>query len=608
MKFLNPAGLWLLLGIPILIIIYLIKSQHEDRSVSSTYLWKLSARFMKKRLPVQRVQRLFLFILQLLMIIVASLMVARPAISGGEKCEYVAILDASGSMMTKDEDGVTRFDRALDELEKLVDKVGQGHTLSIILASDNPGFLVQDASNVNEVKLALEKAECTYTTCDISAALELTQQACDNANYAEVWFYTDQEHAESSGIEIVNLDSGEWNVSIDTLSSVSYSEGMVFIGNITSFNLDTSVNVGFKINGEIIDAQQIECTANVPTEVRFSVEDLVYYDTAEIYIENDDGLEVDNFYTICQRSTGNYSVLLISQTPLYLEKALQSLRNCEVTVVGSIEEAETLEYTYDLYVYDHLYPNEYPSVGSVLVFGTDGLMPDGITVGSGFEGEMPLSKVKNYQSDIYAELTLDSAVAIRYSELLGDSSWEPVLICDGVPVLMTSKQSNGMQISVASFDLHDTNLPLIPDFMVLMRNLVEYSIPAVLKDTDYTIGENVELTVLPYAEQMYVEHPDGEIEQLSTEGEYCIVKPESIGVYTAVMTSENSGQYVDFFVHFPTEEMTAEDGGALEVHLPDGAELENIPENAMKEIWFWFAAALLLLLLIEWGFYYREQY
>ncbi|MBQ8912233.1 MAG: BatA domain-containing protein, partial [Clostridia bacterium] len=51
MRFLNPAGLWLLLGIPVLIIIYLIKSQHEQRAVSSTYIWKLSERFAQKRLP-----------------------------------------------------------------------------------------------------------------------------------------------------------------------------------------------------------------------------------------------------------------------------------------------------------------------------------------------------------------------------------------------------------------------------------------------------------------------------------------------------------------------------------------------------------------------------
>ena len=53
MSFMNPSGLWLLLGIPVLIILYLIKAQHEDRPVSSTYIWKLSSRFMKKRLPIQ---------------------------------------------------------------------------------------------------------------------------------------------------------------------------------------------------------------------------------------------------------------------------------------------------------------------------------------------------------------------------------------------------------------------------------------------------------------------------------------------------------------------------------------------------------------------------
>ncbi len=608
MKFLNPSGLWLLLGVPVLIIIYLIKSQHEDRSVSSTYLWKLSARFMKKRLPVQRVQKLLLFLLQLLMIIAAALMVARPAIPSGEKREYVAIIDASGSMMISDEDGVTRFERAVDEVEKLGEKVNMGHTVSVILASDNPIFLARSATSVNEIRLALENAECSYTVCDTAAALDLAQQACNDATYAEVYFYTDQPHAESKGVEVVDLNAGEWNVSVGELSSVSYNEGTVFTTTVTSHNLGKLLNVGFKINGEIIDAQQIECPENAPTEVRFNVDDLAYYDTAEVYVEAEDGLDVDNSYTICQRSTGNYSVLLISKSPLYLENALKSLRNCEVAVVGSVEEADAMEDTFDLYVYDHVYPAEYPSVGSVIVFGADGTLPDGLMTGATFDAEEAITKVNSYQSELYQELSLDSAVVVRYTELIGDSKWNTVLACDGVPVLVTTKQSNGMYFSVASFDLHDSNLPLIPDFMVLMRNLVEYSIPAVLKDTDHTIGETVELTVLPYAEQMYVEHPDGEIEQLSTEGEYCLITPDVIGVYTAVMTSGESGQYIDFFVHFPLEEMSVEDGGALEVHLPENADLSDTADDAMSELWFWLAAALLLLLLIEWGVYYREQY
>ena len=63
MSFLNPSGLWLLLGIPVLIVIYLIKAQHEDRPVSSTYIWKLSSKFMKKRLPMQRIRKILMFLL-----------------------------------------------------------------------------------------------------------------------------------------------------------------------------------------------------------------------------------------------------------------------------------------------------------------------------------------------------------------------------------------------------------------------------------------------------------------------------------------------------------------------------------------------------------------
>ena len=108
MKFLNPNGLWLLLGVPILIIIYLIKSRHEEHSVSSTYLWKLSRRFMKKRLPLQRLRRIMLFLLQLCIIILAALMAAKPVVIGSESHDYIVILDASAGMQTKNDKGSRR--------------------------------------------------------------------------------------------------------------------------------------------------------------------------------------------------------------------------------------------------------------------------------------------------------------------------------------------------------------------------------------------------------------------------------------------------------------------------------------------------------------------
>ena len=68
MRFQNPAGLWLLCGIPVLILIWLIRPRHEDRRVSSSYIWRLSDRFMKKRLPFTLLARWLVFLLQLLLV------------------------------------------------------------------------------------------------------------------------------------------------------------------------------------------------------------------------------------------------------------------------------------------------------------------------------------------------------------------------------------------------------------------------------------------------------------------------------------------------------------------------------------------------------------
>ena len=51
MSFLYPLGLLGLIGIPILIIIYIIKTKYTEQTVASTYLWILSERFLKRKNP-----------------------------------------------------------------------------------------------------------------------------------------------------------------------------------------------------------------------------------------------------------------------------------------------------------------------------------------------------------------------------------------------------------------------------------------------------------------------------------------------------------------------------------------------------------------------------
>ena len=136
MSFQNPSGLWLLLGVPVLILIWLIRPQHENRRVSSSYIWRLSDRFMKRRLPLTAFRRWLIFLLQLLLVSGGAFLAARPVLENGGQVDYLVILDASASMRTETEEGVTRYDAAADMIRKLAKEVSDGHTLTLITAGE----------------------------------------------------------------------------------------------------------------------------------------------------------------------------------------------------------------------------------------------------------------------------------------------------------------------------------------------------------------------------------------------------------------------------------------------------------------------------------------
>ena len=603
MNFVNPAGLWALLGVPALIVIYLIKAQHEDRPVSSTYIWKLSSRFMKKRLPLQKIKKFLAFLLQLILVITVAMLASRPAVVNGKRIDYIAIIDGSASMQTVDDQGSTRFEKALEEVSRLAGELDNGHGISVMLAGDSASWLVQEAQNQNEVKMALQNAQCGYGTCDMTKALEMAQTAAQRSNNPQVVFFTDNAYTETNNIQVVDLNQNEWNVAITGVTAAAAEQGTVFIGTLVSHHRAATVTVGLRIDGAIVDARIVSCDADAPATVTFEASSVTSYDTAEIFTEAADALEADNAYVLCREIRRSHNVLLVSQAPFYLESVLQSLGNCQVTVTDTAAQ-ETLT-GYDLYIFDGVYPEEYPQDGSVLVFGTQKL-PEGLFTGSVSKEAQALTMNTREQSELFAGLTLTETVVTNFSPLRGNLTWKTLFLCGEDGVIVTRAMGRGLQFTVASFDLHDSNLPMQKDYVVLMRNLVEYSVPAFLKDTDHVAGTTVELTVMPDAQELYVERPDGSIRSLPSIGSTTSLTVNAVGVYTAVMTTAEGGEYVDFFVHIPAEESRTNTLPALSLELTREAGVQVA--DATSEIWFWLALGMLIFVLLEWGWYYREQY
>src|SRR5690348_15722976 len=135
MAFLTPiALLGALLAIPI-VLLYMLRLRRREVVVSSTFLWQQIVRDNEANTPWQRLRRNLLLLLQLIILALLVLALARPfitvpAVSTGQ---IELLLDASASMNASDmPNGETRFDEAKRQALSIVDTLGQNDTMTII--------------------------------------------------------------------------------------------------------------------------------------------------------------------------------------------------------------------------------------------------------------------------------------------------------------------------------------------------------------------------------------------------------------------------------------------------------------------------------------------
>lgn len=227
MTLLTPLGLLGLIGIVALIIIYIIRPNYQQKFISSTYVWKLSLRYRKKKIPTSKLRNLLLILCQVLFLATAAAILARPNLilqSAIKEPEVVVIIDASASMRAH-LDGEKRFTRAVDEASMLVeDTFEEDGYVSLILADNDPKYLLsqrmrkdsQTAISEQFEALIQEDTQCTYASSDIDGAIELCESVIRENPKAKIYLYTDTDYIYvPEEIELVNVsDINEWNGAI----------------------------------------------------------------------------------------------------------------------------------------------------------------------------------------------------------------------------------------------------------------------------------------------------------------------------------------------------------------------------------------------------------
>lgn len=600
MSFENPAGLWLLLGVPVLIIIWLIRPRHEQRQVSSSYIWQLSDRFMKNRLPLSGMGKRLLFVLQLLMIIGFSLIAARPVLLNGPRICYVAIVDHSASMRMTNADGRTCLDTALDLVQEKAAETEKGHLFSVILAGENARWCVREAESKEAVTAALSRLQAGYSGDSLAQALTMAQQYAQEHPGTRILLYTDQQtRGIAEGVTVISVrDASGWNAALTGMTVTPNAAGRYTVsGTAVSTGRDAVLTIGLRVNGVLRGVQSIDCKNGVPRQAVFLVEGAGRIREAELYMQPGDDLMEDDRFIVCPAEEYPCDTLLVTDEPLYLQGALEALRRGRVTVIGTAEYRD--QTGYQLYIFDRVMPEQLPEEGSVLLIDPDRL-PEGMTRQKKQvtpAGAVMAVNGSRLQGRVLKEMQLREISVSVYQPVLASARWESMLTCAGSPVLLSRLSENGSAVTVLLFDLHDSNLPLLTDLLILLRNCMDLAVPGLTDTAGVVVGDTVPVAPARGQSTLTVTAPDGEEFVYTAAGSLHVSVPGVYHLRSGSMTAAVAAR-------IPAEESVPAVMEAPVVALPDA---ETDAEQAVSGLWALLAGILLILLLAEWRIDSHEQ-
>ena len=625
MTWLAPLGFLGLIGIVALIIIYIIKPNYQKKMVSSTFVWQLSLKYRKKRLPVSRLNNILIFICQVLILTICGLLLARPVIEqekAGDENEKIIIIDASASMRVTDGSD-TRFARAVNQARTLVeDTVENGGVVSIILADTTPEYIVQRSGEdkLDDILAAVDGLlenpdSCSYSSADMNSAVSLTEEVLRYNHEAQVFFYTATEYLEKNGINVIDVskDDVEWNAAILSadakMNDNNHYEITIDVG---CYNRTDKLTVYCEIHGAngkeskiLLQRDEYFDPADEEKVVVFNTDDLdgqpLYsFDYLEVYVSVDDSFVDDNSFFLYGGTKPSIKIQYSSSIPNnYFGGVVRTIREVmkdqwtiEFKELKSGEKAATEGF--DLYIFEHTVPSVMPTDGIVLLVDPYG-SPEG--AGITFGNTTSVSSDSTLATGITHELTkyvdFSRITVAQYTEILSSDGYEELAYYKSQPVILAKNEDNA-KIVVWAFDLNKSSLPLNPDFSFLVYNMFNYFIPSTIDSNTFEIGDTVDLAARGT--------------DLKVEGngfEYTMVdkKTDSItvtrpGTYTVTQTPMSGDELIieNFYVRIPT----AESQITRQVEAIPVADVDSEVRVEFEDLMFYFAIALVSFMSIEW--------
>jgi len=608
----NPGALWLLFLLPLLILLHLVRKKRPTMVVSSLLFWESVVRENSSRLLFRRFRRNLPLLFQLLAVALLILSLADPfALFPQEDKNVVLILDTTASMKAGEREGA-RFEEARRRALAVLADLGKSSRMLVIEAGGKPRL----KSSFIKDRIALRGIIAEYTPTDeagdMSAALitalafareddqivVVTDGAYDNLEVPalkkrDVRFELVGESGRNSGITQFQFRK--------TYDSHEQFEVLITVVNFSRQPIEAHLEL-FMDQSLIFD-QALSLGAVEERDLIFTYSGIIG-ERAEVFLDYDDDLEVDNHAYAVFSSIKEIQVLLVGEDNIFLRSLLESYPKVALTQIKKTEK--NLE-NKGILIFDGVAPL-FPLKGNVVLINTLAVdVPIRLLGRVRAPGELKWRKSHPLMNSL--ELT---DLNIFQAQSIAVGKGVETLLDSGSTPLISLYEEDELKLIHIGFDFRKSDFPLRVAFPVFWGNIFNWFYSGELAESSSQIqtGEPLPVRLGGKPGEITVRRPDGRVEIVEeqnifytdtrTAGFYRVAEGPKSKSFAVNLLSNNESNINPRYQE-PGRAEREKRGRA------SGAQGIAIADKAPRSLWKFAALLVLLLLLAEWYFWVRES-
>jgi hypothetical protein len=458
-----PVALWWLLLVPLVVMLYMLRARREIRVVPSTLLWERTTRDLVARMPVRRLERNLLLLLQVLAIATLALALARPSVAlPGLAGDAVAVIVQTTASMQATDVAPSRFDAAQREALILIERLGPRQPAAIVAAGRRPviaqDFTTDRAALVQTVR-ALRPSDASGSIDD---AVALAVSLRVDGRPAHVHLIGDRAPA-TARVRWHRVGGGAVNTAV-TAASVrpDLAGGNRLLVRVEAFGGQTTARpLLITLDGRPLARRLVRPSPGAPQTEVFDLGPVSGLVT--VALQGSDALSADDRAAVAVGREALPRVLVVGEPNPVLDAVLRAVPIAAATRAEQVVPAEWGRA--DLVVLDGLRPLTLPP-GAYLLVGTLGE-----NLPAQIEGMIRDQVVRTVVAT-HPVMRLADVRGIRVAGALSLRVQGGVPLAEADAPVLWAYEGRGIRAVILPFLLTQTDLPLHPAFPVLIANAV----------------------------------------------------------------------------------------------------------------------------------------